>query len=1031
MESQLPLPHRRSPAATLWLLHCITAIALVTCSASGAKWTHGNENDHLALLEFKANIIDPLGVLSSWNSSHHICEWFGVTCGRRHRRVARLELKSQGLCGTISPHIGNLSFLRVLDLVNNSFHSRIPLEVGRLSRLQYFYLSNNSLHGSIPPSLSSCSNLVGIRLSNNKLEGQLPVDLGFLSKLKRLILGLNELNGVIPASIGNLTSLEHLVMQENKLGGKIPDTLGNLRNLKVLSLWDNNLVGNIPSSVTNISSMEVLAVSHNRLAGTLPLDLGITLPNIQYFSIAINQFFGPIPRSISNMSQLSSFIIQSNNFTGDVPSFQQMSNLYWFSVADNYLGSEQANDLNFLCSLANSTTLHRLHISVNNFGGAMPKCIGNMSNTLNDFTLHGNALSGTLPSSIGYLVGLEVLSLSYNSFSGIIPPEIGSLNKIKRLYLAICEFTGEIPRTLGNLTVMTILSLLGNNLTGTIPSSLGKCQSLLSLDLSENKLAGAIPPEIMSLSSLSIYADFSENDLAGELPMEIGNLKSLTQLDLSRNRLLGEIPSSLGSCMSLMFLSMQDNMFTGPIPSTLSSLKGIQELNLSHNRLSGQIPEFLKDLNLSILDLSFNNFQGKLPKEGVFANSSATSVRGNKELCGGLPEYRLPKCQSTGKSSNGRVRNASIYKVSGILATTLVFLLLFFLWHRKQRKTVASGASNDGFLKVSYGDLLKATDGFSSANLIGTGSFGSVFRGVLGLEQTAIAVKVLNLDRHGASKSFIAECEALRNIRHRNLVKVLTACSGSDYQGNDFKALVYEFMVNGSLDEWLHPPVGTSGEREDIQRELGLVQRVNIASDVACALDYLHHQCETPIVHCDLKPSNILIDGEMTGHVGDFGLVRFMPEATRELISDQTSSIGVKGSLGYIAPEYGAGAEVSINGDVYSYGILILEMFTGKRPTDNMFGDGLNFHSFAMAALPEQVLQIIDPVLLGESQNEDESRGIRRSRRSHERLLKIQECLVSIVEIGVVCSSEVPRDRMSIGDVAAALQAIQNKLLGS
>ncbi|OWM83855.1 hypothetical protein CDL15_Pgr004286 [Punica granatum] len=931
----------------------------------------------------------------------------------------------------MSPHIGNLSFLRVLHLENNSFHSRIPLEVGRLSRLGYFSLYNNSLHGPIPPSLSSCSNLVSIILFNNKLQGQLPVDLGFLSKLKRLSLGLKELNGVIPASIGNLTSLVYLFMQENKPGGRIPYTLSNLRNLKELALWGNNFVGNFPSSITNISSMEYLDLSNNQLVGTLPLDLGITLPILQDLDISQNQFFGPIPKSISNMSQLSRFVIQYNNFTGDVPSFQQMSNLSWLSMAVNYLGTEKANDLNFLCSLANSTTLQWLDISENNFGGTIPKCIGNMSNTLHVSSSHANALSGPFPSSLWDLIDLEVLSISSNSFSGIIPPEIGSLNKIKALFLGICEFTGEIPHSLGNLTVMTTLSLRGNNLTGTIPSSLGKCQSLLLLDIAENKLAGAIPPEIMSLSSLSIYADFSENNLSGELPLEIGNLKNLGDLRLNGNKLSGEIPSSLGSCMSLMFLYMQDNMFTGPIPSTLSSLKGIEVLNLSHNRLSGQIPEFLKDLNLSILDLSFNNFQGKLPKEGVFANTSATSVLGNKELCGGLPEYRLPKCESTGKSTNGRVRTASICTVSGILATTLVLLLLYFLWHRKQRKTVASSASKDGFLKVSYRDLLKATDGFSSANLIGTGSFGSVFRGVLGLEQTAIAVKVLNLDRHGASKSFIAECEALRNIRHRNLVKVLTACSGSDYLGNDFKALVYEFMVNGSLDEWLHPPVRTSGEREDIPRQLGLVQRVNIAADVACALDYLHHQCETPIVHCDLKPSNILIDGEMTGHVGDFGLVRFMPEATRELISDQTSSIGVKGSLGYIAPEYGAGAEVSINGDVYSYGILVLEMFTGKRPTDNMFGDGLNLHSFAKAALPEQVLQIIDPVLLGESQNKDDSRGIRRSQRSHERLLKIQECLVSIVEIGVVCSSEVLRDRMSMGDVAAALQAVRNKLLGS
>ncbi|XP_031388155.1 receptor kinase-like protein Xa21 [Punica granatum] len=535
----------------------------------------------------------------------------------------------------------------------------------------------------------------------------------------------------------------------------------------------------------------------------------------------------------------------------------------------------------------------------------------------------------------------------------------------------------------------------------------------------------------MGLSSLSIYADFSMNNLTGELPVEIGNLKYLGELHLSGNKLSGKIPSSLGSCTSLEYLYMGDNMFTGPIPSTLSSLRGIKKLNLSHNRLSDQIPDFLEDLNLTSLDLSFNNFRGNLPTRGVFANTSATSVLGNEKLCGGLPEYRLPKCKSTGRSTNGRVRNASIYTVSGILAIAFMLSLLCFLWHRKYRKTVASSSSKDRFLKVSYQDLLKATDGFSSANLIGTGSFGSVFKGVLALDQTTIAVKVLNLDRHGASKSFIKECEALRNIRHRNLVKVLTACSGTDYQGNDFKALVYEFMVNGSLDEWLHPRVGTSAEREVIPRQLGLLQRVNIATDVACALDYLHHQCETPMVHCDLKPSNVLIDGEMTGHVGDFGLVRFMPGATGELISELTSSIGVKGSLGYIAPEYGEGAEVSTHGDVYSYGILMLEMFTGKRPTDDMFRDGLNLHLFAKAAFPERVLQIIDPVLLRESHDEDDGRDIRRTQRSHDRFLKIQECLVSIVEIGLVCSSEVPIGRMSMRDVAAALQAIRKKLTGS
>jgi serine/threonine protein kinase len=204
-------------------------------------------------------------------------------------------------------------------------------------------------------------------------------------------------------------------------------------------------------------------------------------------------------------------------------------------------------------------------------------------------------------------------------------------------------------------------------------------------------------------------------------------------------------------------------------------------------------------------------------------------------------------------------------------------------------------------LNLSYQSLLNATDGFSSTNLIGVGSFGSVSKGILDQGRHTVAVMLLNLLRNGASKSFQAECEALRNIRHRNLVKVLTSCSSIDYQGHDFKALVMEFMGNGNLDEWLHPTPRINETLEE-PRGLSLLQRLNIAIDIANALDYLHHHCQTPIVHCDLKPSNVLLDDEMIGHVSDFGLARFLFDATQDSSVDQSSSIGVRGMVGYTPP---------------------------------------------------------------------------------------------------------------------------------
>jgi serine/threonine protein kinase len=243
-----------------------------------------------------------------------------------------------------------------------------------------------------------------------------------------------------------------------------------------------------------------------------------------------------------------------------------------------------------------------------------------------------------------------------------------------------------------------------------------------------------------------------------------------------------------------------------------------------------------------------------------------------------------------------------VVPIVGMLSLAMAIFGLV-LWRGKhKRESISLSSFSTTFPKVSFKDLARATQGFSISNLIGSGGYSSVYQGKL--DEIEIAVKVFNLQTRGAQQSFISECNALRNVRHRNLVKILTACSSIDSNGNDFKALVYELMAGGDLHKLLYST--RDYESSSNLNLLTLVQRMNIMVDVADAMEYLHHNNQGIVVHCDLKPSNILLDDNMIAHVGDFGLAIFKAgSASSSLGNLDSSSVGPMGTIGYAAPGNG------------------------------------------------------------------------------------------------------------------------------
>uniref|UniRef100_A0A0D9XRA4 Protein kinase domain-containing protein n=1 Tax=Leersia perrieri TaxID=77586 RepID=A0A0D9XRA4_9ORYZ len=787
-----------------WKVKILSLLAHILLLTSSSLFTVNANDDLSVLLSFKSSITnDPRKALSSWdvagNGSStpeaYYCQWNGVACNnRRHPgHVTAIRLRDSGLTGTISPQLGNLTRLQILDLSNNNLIGKIPSNLGSCTKLVIMNLSMNYLNGSIPDDLGHLSKLNIFNIRHNNITGNIPMSLSNLTRLTDLTMENNNLQGLIPSWFGNLTMLKAIDLAINSFGGHIPGYLGKLTELAILMMQGNRLEGLLPQSIFNISSIEHLDIGMN-LSGSLILDIGFKLPKLKFLSTFMNHFDGPIPSSLSNSSALEYLIMHENRYHGLIPrDIGVHGNLKLFSVGHNELQATKPTDWDFLTSLTNCSNLGSLNLYENNLVGVMPATFANLSQELVWLRLHRNQISGTIPDGLAVFQKLTEFTLHDNLFTGTLPLDIDRLSNLVPLDLSHNRFEGPIPESLEATMVAADMANHGtvtednDMVVGTVISPM-----IMTDDADPSMMLGVAAAPSMATVVLSMSTVATTSEFVG-------------CVSKNRSRECKPFPLSKKLC----FLYFQGNLLQGQIPKGLNTLVVLENLDLSSNNFTGPIPEFLGNIwSLNYLNLSFNNLSGPVPKTGIFRNVMISTLQGNSMLCGGLPLLQLPSCPSI--DSHQAVQHRLRILIFCIIGTS-IFLFgcaITAYCYIKTRGKPYVHTQRHRFLsqnheRISYADLHAATQSFSPANLIGSGSFGNVYIGTLIMDDdlATVAIKVLDLGRQGASRSFFTECDALRRIRHRKLVKVITVCSSLDHNGEEFKALVLEFICNGSLDE--------------------------------------------------------------------------------------------------------------------------------------------------------------------------------------------------------------------------------------
>ncbi|KAI4319506.1 hypothetical protein MLD38_033094 [Melastoma candidum] len=946
------------------------------------------------LLSVKAGLVDPLNSLKGWdrNSLSH-CNWTGVSCGS-DGYVVGLDFSRMNLSGSIADEIGRLQNLAEVNISNNAF-------------------------SSFPGSILSVASLEVVDLSQNLIITEFPAGFGKLARLVMLNASSNNFSGFLPDDLGNASALQCLDLRGNFFEGPIPKSLKSLEKLKFLGLSGNNLTGEIPGELGQLVSLESMILGYNEFEGGIPAEFG-NLSNLKYLDLAVGNLGGGIPPELGQLSQLHTLYLYSNNLDGTIPQeIGNLSALKFLDLSDNLLSAEIPG------TIRNLGNLQLLNLMCNQLSGSIPSSLGGLMQ-LRVLELWNNSLSGSLPSNLGMSSPLQWLDISSNSFSGEIPAGLCTSGNLTKLILFNNAFTGSIPANLsrcpslvrvrmqnnflsgnipvglGKLARLQRLELANNSLTGQIPNDIASSTSLSFLDFSRNKLESSLPSTILSISNLQSFLA-SNNNFEGEIPDQFQDCPSLTSLDLSSNYLSGIIPPSIASCDKMVNLNFRNNELTGVIPKVLAMMPTLAILDLSNNSLSGGIPEnFGSSPALEVLNFSYNKLEGPVPSNGLLRTISPEDLMGNVGLCDGV----LPPCSGssalTSKEKSLHAKHVLSLWITGI-TSILAIGMLFIGCHTIYKRWYQDGNCFEEKLELGNGEWPWQLMAFQSlfftssditaaikeSNVIGMGATGTVYRAEILRSNTVVAVKKLwrsaiDIEAGNSSDDLAGEVKLLGRLRHRNIVRLL------GFLHNDTEAMIlYEYMPNGNLGEALHgKQAGTL--------LVDWVSRYNIAVGVAQGLSYLHHDCHPPVIHRDVKSNNILLDANLEARIADFGLARLM------LRKNETVSV-VAGSYGYIAPEYGYTLKVDEKIDIYSFGVVLIELVTGKRPLEQEFGESIDIVEWIRTKIRENrpLEEVLD--------------------RNIGNCSYVQVEMLMVLRIGLLCTAKLPRDRPSMRDVITML----------